>query len=674
MQIGRPAPQVGQVGQLQVGQVGVPPRQIGRPAPQVGQVGQIGMPPGLQLGRPGPQVGQIGMPPGLQLGRPGMQVGVQQIGVQVGQIGGQFGGAIGFRPPPAPEVDVDDAALIVVVLEVQPTEKNYMKKFEGKTVKLPNGQLYKIPAGQPGGPDKIKVRHKWGMAHLRKGADKSDTEVVFIRTRDGKPLPTVATRFKALEEETFKEKQPSLAVCLDWNNPNNLAKWALEHGLYDKFVTVMDKFAAIDKTSPVTAAYLKVKDDLARKPAGMGDVDGLRRKLLDGYKVLTTDTSHYVLLHDLSADESSDAKRQLDRLEQAFRCYYYWWALRGIALPVPRERQVAVLTAKKEDRARLRRHLVTSQTLADSFFAPREALPVYSPRRMDTPYTMLDGATRPLWDKGFNRDQLLLGKPKVGVPAGTPEKTAEGPRLMALLLKAMEEEWEATSTSHETSRQLLFGSGLLPRNVAVPEWVQFGMGSFFETPLQSPWASTGALNTYWLPRFQEMRTKNKLEGNPYETLKKVITDGYFRQAGKKGASEADLRKARATAWSLTYFLAQQKLPGLRAYFRELSKMPRDIDLDDKVLLTAFARAMNCTKMDPETRRLVPDETALRGLAFLWDSYMGRRDLEAASIHAEIRKAYSKMNQPPPVINPIPTPGPGPGPRPPFGGGPRPRGS
>ena len=51
---------------------------------------------------------------------------------------------------------------------------------------------------------------------------------------------------------------------------------------------------------------------------------------------------------------------------------------------------------------------------------------------------------------------------------------------------------------------------------------------------------------------------------------------------------------RASAWALTYFLAQQKLTGLQAYFKELSKMPRDIDLDDKALIACFARAMNCT--------------------------------------------------------------------------------
>jgi hypothetical protein len=329
------------------------------------------------------------------------------------------------------------------------------------------------------------------------------------------------------------------------------------------------------------------------------------------------------------------------------------------------------MTEKNDDRDRLRRHLQTSQTLADSFFARREALPIYHPKRLDVPYTEMARTGQLYWQNSWNSAALLTGKPKAGSPRDTPAIATEVPRLIATMLKAMEDEWEATAVSHETSRQLLFASELLPRNVAVPEWAQAGMGSFFETPLQSPWGGTGAASFYWLPRFQEMRTRNKLERNSYETLKKVVTDGYFRDANRSG-QDSDLRKARATAWSLTYFLTHEgNLTKLRAYFKELSKMPRDVELDDKVLLTAFARGMGCVKAD----RTI-DEGALRDLATSWYNYTAALRLEADSIHQEIRKAYAKINQgaPPPQRAPAGTgPGVGPGPKGPRPGGGRPKG-
>ncbi len=100
--------------------------------------------------------------------------------------------------------------------------------------------------------------------------------------------------------------------------------------------------------------------------------------------------------------------------------------------------------------------------------------------------------------------------------------------LTRLLLKALENEWDQTNTTHETSRQLLFASGLLPRNVNVPEWILFGMGSFFETPLQSPWASTCVPSPYWMPRFKDYVKAKKYESSERDTMIKLITDEYFR--------------------------------------------------------------------------------------------------------------------------------------------------
>ena len=93
-------------------------------------------------------------------------------------------------------------------------------------------------------------------------------------------------------------------------------------------------------------------------------------------------------------------------------------------------------------------------------------------------------------------------------------------------------------------------TGLLPANVAAPEWVLFGMGSFFETPPESPWGGPGAPSFYYLPRFKEM--KGKLAKTPYEALRKVVTDQYFRQAAlvpekEMVLKETAVRKARTAA-------------------------------------------------------------------------------------------------------------------------------
>jgi hypothetical protein len=215
--------------------------------------------------------------------------------------------------------------------------------------------------------------------------------------------------------------------------------------------------------------------------------------------------------------------------------------------------------------------------------------------------------------------------------------------MLALMLRALEKEAELATISHDASRQLLFASGLLPRNVAVPEWILFGMGSFFETPLQSPWPSMGAPSAYYLPRWTELKGKG-FEKSPGQTLRKVITDAYFRsvpEEGKAGSAErqahdAAVRRARTAAWSLTYFLATSNLrfTGLQRYFKELSKMPRDIELDDEVLLGCFARAFGMVDASNKV-----DNKKLDDLAREWYSHMDNVHFDSESIMKKIREVF-----------------------------------
>ncbi|MGH7172033.1 MAG: DUF1570 domain-containing protein, partial [Gemmataceae bacterium] len=279
-------------------------------------------------------------------------------------------------------------------------------------------------------------------------------------------------------------------------------------------------------------------------------------------------------------------------------------------------------------------------------------------QRQDDTYQALKTYWKSWRDKGYKRSELLESKNfnvrqlKNAVPQsvyfeagnGQTNKLAEG-QMLALMLKVLEQEAELATVSHDASRQLLFASGLLPRNVAVPEWILFGMGSFFETPLEAPWPTIGGPSPYYLPRWRELR--DKLEKTRVQTLRKVVTDSYFRSVPPDGKSDSDahrqhkaaLRKARITSWSLTYFLAQQKLDGLRRYFTELSKMPRDLELDDTVLLGCFARAFGCVDGNNKV-----DNNRLSALAREWYGYWERVNFESEPTMKDIRDKIRKKQE------------------------------
>jgi hypothetical protein len=185
-------------------------------------------------------------------------------------------------------------------------------------------------------------------------------------------------------------------------------------------------------------------------------------------------------------------------------------------------------------------------------------------------------------------------------------------QTLALLQRAMEDESERATTTHEGIRQLLAATGLLPRNVATAEWARFGIASFFETPHEAFYPGTALPSWTYLISFKYLRATNRLtEDRGKDILLNVITDRYFRQAYADQARLAEdkdnkqlqqkvheeLEMARATAWALTYYLMNRELDSFLGYLQEVSNLPRDVEYDANVLQGCFARAVG---MLPDT--------------------------------------------------------------------------
>src|SRR5206468_8654001 len=118
------------------------------------------------------------------------------------------------------------------------------------------------------------------------------------------------------------------------------------------------------------------------------------------------------------------------------------------------------------------------------------------------------------------------------VPADADAVTIVKNQVKTLLLQALESESELEAVSHDGTLQLASATGSIPRAVSAPEWVQFGVGSFFETPKQAWWQGTGAPSQLYLKKFKTWQSKKTLDTPAETALKKVVTDEYFREARK----------------------------------------------------------------------------------------------------------------------------------------------
>jgi len=511
------------------------------------------------------------------MGGAGMMGGSGQMGGN-GYMGGQGGTGVVTKP---------SFQLIPLCIEVEsyPTTLN----------------LRQLEANQ----QPIKILDKWGNLQLLKSHGPIALASFYLTQSGTRAYPKVATRYLTERAKVFKDsKQPKAESVLD------LAEWALSHGLLPKFEELMDKLALEEKTNPAVVAYVKVKAELAKPVPGMPTAPWFTER----QKVCKTELKapHYVLLHSLSDADQSEVTSRANRLEDHLHSYYYWFALRGQVLPVPRERLVAILAGTEEEVNYYHKGFsADGPIVADGFYGPRENVTVLSGRPLAKDYGMLEDFAKQYWtEPGMQRTNVLKGKlPRYTTPEQGYKQIHAA--ACALALRAMEDSSELAGITNDGSRQLLFASGLLPRNVVVPEWALFGMSSLFGTAPDTPWQTLGAANVYLL-HLRELRRERKLEASGSLLIRQIVTDTYFRQA--ETTKDPDLRKkAEATAWALSYFLARKELPKLQAYFKELARMPRDLDLDEETLMGCFARAFDV--WDPNKKAV--DNRRLETLANKW---------------------------------------------------------
>jgi hypothetical protein len=462
---------------------------------------------------------------------------------------------------------------------------------------------------------------------------------------NGRPVPTVAQRFIERKRETEKAGKPTPDKILD------LAEWALAHALLPEFTKLMDDYSEQAKETDVAKAYQKVKADLAKGLPENPLTSFWRQQLpFRDYKMVHSKEGHYTILYGTPANRNNyDVDSKLMRLEDTYRSFFYWFALKGKPLPPPAHKLIAVVVPSKQEFERQHQIFDGVPLVADGFLARRDNLAIISADRLDDGYEGLILSSKELLQR-FEKDLLLKAKGMTRTPGITPEMWVRAQTLQ-LMITALQEEAELATITHEGARQLIAATGLLPRSVMAPEWIQFGIGSFFETPKGAAWATVGAPSLTvddqygYLHHYKTLSKSKKGVDKPEVALEKVVTDKYFkevdssvlREKDKEKAKEMQHRavvKARTMAWALTYFLAHSKRDGLFRYYGELSKLPRDLDLEEGTKWKAFARAfdlMNVSKPDEV------DPIKVKKLSEEWNDFMSRESPELEEVLREVRK-------------------------------------
>jgi hypothetical protein len=412
-------------------------------------------------------------------------------------------------------------------------------------------------------------------------------------------------------------------------------RWAVEHGLYEEFINLIN-----DKDSKVVAlpqaqAWKKSEAALKGPIASSREIDAIKGRFPTARQ--RVDGEFCTILTEVDPQNLGPVQDAAAMVDKQVKLLYAWFALQGQAFPALPAKLVLVVLDKTE--------LPTLENRFDDvhgYTSPRlGGYSVMSLKNVDPKLrqlsSRLDQYARTGWDlRGL---QKLADK---SYPPFIENNAINGTKLgdlayvssMNLLREALQLEERRAAAGFVVATQALPRLLGLGEAVKPPAWVEYGLGADFSTPAGTPWTVMGGVNTLHLPVYKELVKAKKLDA-PEVTLRSVVTDGYFRRSAEFHQDKNLHSKARATAWGVTHFLLHKYSGDFSKYMAELNKLPRDLEFTEEQLWGCFQRAFLLNKGKTEA-------LALKDLANECDVYLRQAKVEGERIFTLLRLSQEEL--------------------------------
>jgi hypothetical protein len=564
------------------------------------------------------------------------------------------------NPNPQPKSTPGDGPFVYAVVEVRSK-----KVFEWAGKKDPDG----VKNGA------YQLDHTWG----KKG--------YFISTPALTPgiIKYVDIHKESLAAEYGRIKK-ELVGATDPQKFVNAAMWALQHGwsrkpeepgvkeigLMREFYAAMDELKKLDPKHPVAVNYVRVQNGLkkppsAEDPAARNLAEELTKTDPGRFHKVNGTSGFYVALTNQQGNFDIDTKRRLNRLYETMESFYYWFALNpNLPQPAfPQYVQTLVVIGAPDDFYAKHALWDAPPFIGDGMTPRRDNVILLSARPLDDVYHVFSGNNQEFSKKmQILPDWLIKGSLWEGEKAkslvGRDPLSVAFVQTLTIVQKAIEEDAEISTLTREGTRQLLFASGILPRQVHTPEWVSQGLASYFETPTGAPYRGVGLPSWSNLVALTYFKINKKLD-RPADVLANVITDRYFRNAQKLINDAADMTDREkinerideeidlgtSTAWALAYYLIERRRQPqlLMRYCQELNALPRDLELSDRAMEACFAKVFDMA--DPSNPSRV-DPAKFSAFAAAWFTEIAGVSLEVPEVRNEyldLRKAAAVKKPP-----------------------------
>jgi hypothetical protein len=371
------------------------------------------------------------------------------------------------------------------------------------------------------------------------------------------------TRSQLLTRRLAEAQKRTIDDCFQ------VALWITERGFVDRLPELLKiaeaKAPQDERLRKLKEFYERVRQPIPEAPEQRKYMESI---MGPGFEYKTSD--HYLLAHD--SPGAALAQRRLELLENVYQTFYVWFYLKGRELRFPKEKLMVVLYGAHENFKVLVDRTDPELIHAAGFFHRLNNLAVFWAQ--DT--SEFGQAVRKI-----QRDlqkQAEEAKKRRDAGAGEIVRLVQ---VVNLLQDVSFESEEVEVVSHEGLHQLAGNSGLLPRRIFSPHWVNEGLAAFFETPKDATWAGIGAVNERRINSYRLLRDRYR----EVCKLDFVASDRIFTHAANVAAMDA----AYGPSWALTHFMLNKKFDQFMKYYEALSRLPVDMPIPEDQLLSVFQK-------------------------------------------------------------------------------------
>lgn len=409
---------------------------------------------------------------------------------------------------------------------------------------------------------------------------------------------------------------------------DNVGKFALEHGMTKEFTDTMDTLVKESKSkSAILDSYSKTKKVTQEKCANDPAFTSLSTSFV-GFNQEKSD--HFEVIHD-GLPNDPEVKLWIAQLEKNYMTFFMWFSLNGTQIEVPKTKLSVVITTKPDVYNELHLALLGTKAKAQGFMMPREKLLVLCTKRLDPISEMLGLKMKEWTTKGYDFNQLLIGKVGQGTPptADILEITYSG--AMSVLNRSLDQETVWNTIGNFGTLQLFYATKILPANVILPRWFSEGLAGVFETPQCSPWMSFGSANSYHLPLFRQIY---KSKRNPVE-FEAILSRLMANSNPANLSPQAGHEQFVTEAWALVYFLIKKKQSAFMAFCKDFESFPKDVMLSQgtvsKIFNKHFLASDSADMKKAQTTFLLE-----------WIDFIFTENLEGEKFFVDLRRIQSEM--------------------------------